>query len=232
MSDAPSEASGASAAAPAPAKTAKGIAGWSKARVVNTLRVLNLLNGLLLILVGILIFIVASFTITFTTVTVSIYLVFFGALLSCLECNVGSCAPRFKANFGFMFSFLGRTLFILFCATLLYSLNYIAGWIVGTFTALSGLFNGYVICIHPAFRSGDLSMTGDPYGGYTGGDKEMMDYLKRNPEVASRATGALTSFAAANPEATMKLAAAAAGSGKSSAAPSAAAAGENPFQSK
>ena len=43
-------------------------------------------------------------------------------------------APKLRANFGFMFSFTGRTLFILFCATVLFALNNLLSQIVGAVT--------------------------------------------------------------------------------------------------
>ena len=77
----------------------------------------------------------AASNLSFSGVTVAAYLVFFGLLMTCLECNLGNLAPKFKANFGFMFSFAGRTIFILFCATLCFALNGVFGWISGSATA-------------------------------------------------------------------------------------------------
>jgi len=36
-------------------------------------------------------------------------------MMSCVELNVGWLQTRIRANFGFLFSFVGRTLFILLC---------------------------------------------------------------------------------------------------------------------
>lgn len=41
---------------------------------------------------------------------------------------------RLKANFGFMFSFTGRTLFILFCGTIAFALSHWLGYIFGSLT--------------------------------------------------------------------------------------------------
>lgn len=78
------------APAPAPAQKKPSVADWSKSRLLRTLRVANLCNGLWLMTVGVLIFIVQALSITFTTVVVAAFVVFFGLLLTCLECNVGS----------------------------------------------------------------------------------------------------------------------------------------------
>lgn len=109
-------------------------------------------------------------------------------------------APKLRRNFGFMFSFYGRTFFILFCATMLFALNVWLGWLMGVITALNGIFNGYVICVHPAFKSGELNARSDPYGGYTGGEDEMLSYLKRNPQLANKAGSAALTIAANNPD--------------------------------
>jgi hypothetical protein len=109
-------------------------------------------------------------------------------------------APRFQRNFGFMYSFLGRTAFIIFAGTMTMALGQWLAYVVGALTVLNGLFNGYIICVHPAFKSGELSALGDPYGGYTGGESEMLSYLKKNPQLAQNAGSAAAQFAANNPE--------------------------------
>lgn len=72
--------------------------------------------------------------------------------------------------------------------------------------AANGFFNGYVICVHPAFKSGELNAKGDPYGGYSGGEAVMLDYLKRNPALANKAAGAAVAFAKSHPEQAMAVA--------------------------
>lgn len=46
--------------------------------------------GIALVALGILVFLLSMTTVSFTTVTVSAYVVFFGLLLSCLECNISA----------------------------------------------------------------------------------------------------------------------------------------------
>jgi hypothetical protein len=93
------------------------------------------------------------------------------------------------------------------------------GWVVGSLTMLNGLFNGYVICVHPSFRSGELSAMGDPFGGYTGGEGEMLAYLKKNPALAQKAGAAAVTFAKDNPDVAMQVASAAAAQPAAGAAP-------------
>lgn len=118
-------------------------------------------------------------------------------------------APRLRRNFGFMFSFVGRALFIIFCATMTFAMNNWLGYVVGSLTFLNGFFNGYVICVHPSFKTGALSAAADPYGGYTGGEAEMLGYLKANPALAQKAGAAAVKVAAANPDQAFRVMAAA-----------------------
>jgi len=116
---------------------------WSKSGMLNTLRVLNLVNGLLLILADVLLFIVAAANVTFTSIVLSVFLVFFGLMLTCLECNIGNLAPRFRRNFGFLFSFVGRASFIIFCASLLFALGIWFGYLIGAVTGGEAAARGW-----------------------------------------------------------------------------------------
>ena len=77
---------------------------------------------------------------------------------------------------------------------------------------MNGLFNGYVICIHPSFRSGELSASANPFGGYTGGEGEMLSYLQKNPQLANKVGGAAMAFAKDNPQVALQVVGAAAAS--------------------
>jgi len=112
-----------------------------------------------------------------------------------------------------MYSFVGRSSFIFFAGTMTFAIDLWLTYIIGSLTILNGLFNGYVICVHPAFRNGELTAMGDPYGGYTGGETEMLAYLKKNPQMAQRASAAAVQFAASNPEVALQAASGGGGSG-------------------
>lgn len=83
------------------------------------------------------------------------------------------------------------------------------GWLVGGITCANALFNMYVIARHPSFKSGELSASNNPYGHYTGGEKEMLDHIKRNPDLARKAVKAGAGFARENPAAARSVASAA-----------------------
>lgn len=79
--------------------------------------------------------------------------------------------------------------------------------ILASLPAVNAAFNGYVICVHPAFRSGELSAHSDPFGGYSGGEQEMLAYLKSNPKLAQQAGSAAVKIAQNNPDLALQVAA-------------------------
>lgn len=51
----------------------------------------------------------------FDTITLSAYTVFLGLVMCCVELNMGLMQAKIRTNCGFLFSFVGRTLFLLLC---------------------------------------------------------------------------------------------------------------------
>ncbi len=51
------------------------------------------------------------------------------------------------------------------------------GYLVGAITVCNGIFNAYVMKVHPAFKSGQLSASTDPYATYTAGSAEALAYV-------------------------------------------------------
>lgn len=110
-----------------------------------------------------------------------------------------------------MYTFTGRSIFIVFAGSMVFAMANPLAYVIGSLTILNGLFNGYIICVHPAFKTGELSAKGDPYGGYSGGEAEMLDFLKRNPQLAQKAGQGAASFAASNPDVAQAVVGGAAG---------------------
>lgn len=94
------------------------------------------------------------------------------------------------------------------------SLQQWPGYLVGSLTFLNAVFNMYCICVHPAFTSGRLQGSSDPFTTYVGGEKVMVDYLKSNPELARRAGAAAVQAARDNPELARQAASGAASAAK------------------
>lgn len=74
------------------------------------------------------------------------------------------------------------------------------GWLIGSVTIANGFFNAFVLKVHPAFKSGELSMTSNPYENYSSAESQAAAYVKQNPELARKAAQGLVGVAAQNPE--------------------------------
>ncbi len=73
------------------------------------------------------------------------------------------------------------------------------GWLVGAVTIANGLFNAFVLKTHPAFKSGELSATANPYAQYSTAENQAAAYIKANPELARKAGSGIANIAAQNP---------------------------------
>lgn len=117
-----------------------------------------------------------------------------------MELNISNLQPRLRRNFGFLFTYKGRCLFVLFAATMTMALANWIGYLVGSVTAANSLFNMYALCVHPVFKKGGRLHDADAQAGYDPGEKAVLAYLQSNPELARKAGSAAIGFAQRNPE--------------------------------
>jgi len=163
------------------------------------LRFSNMLNALLLMIAGIssLTNLGNWVTLALSFIFLSFYLTCFGCLLCCFELRVGWIERRARDSFGFLYSYPGRTIFLLFVAGLGFGLisdNAALGYSVGILTALNALFNMVII-----YRHGKLFA--DPSAEYGGtAESNAAAYLQANPDLARSAIGAGVNLARDNPE--------------------------------
>lgn len=74
-------------------------------------------------------------------------------------------------------------------------------WIVGGITLANAIFNGYAMCVHPAFKKGGrFHAHADPFKGMSTGEQEVAAYLRKNPDVAVRVGSTAAKVAASNPD--------------------------------
>jgi hypothetical protein len=87
---------------------------WSRSKALTTMRISNCCNGCCLIGGAIAAFLIPTGTLlpSFDTVTLSAYVVLLGLLMMCAECNISLLQGKLRNNFGFLFTYLGRSLFI------------------------------------------------------------------------------------------------------------------------
>lgn len=168
------------------------------------LRFLNIANAVLL---GISAF--ESFFIidgSATRAFLMIYQALFGVLLLLFELRLGPVARWIKRQFGFMFTFSGRLVFLVFVGAVTFGMihtrpsdvtdstswQYSSDWVtgVGIATMTNAVINAFVICSHPYFRS-------DPRSQMT--DEEVERYLKEHPEALAKASAKPSAAAASAP---------------------------------
>ena len=121
--------------------------------------------------------------VNFGNVVLCCYAIIFALTIILFEARIGSMHKGLKYYFGFMFSWFGRTAFIVFIGSIVIAGKWWACLLVGLFTFFVGAVNCCVICDHPAFKkggkmatwgaedqpvsaavgSGDFASSGDPY---------------------------------------------------------------------
>ena len=89
------------------------VASWTDKGMLNTLRCVNMFNGALVILAAVLVFITGIVALSFTTATLSCYIIAFGLVMMVVECNISNLQSCVRAQCGFLFSFWGRATFII-----------------------------------------------------------------------------------------------------------------------
>lgn len=175
--------------------------------VLRTLRMFNICNGLLLFIVYPFTFLSSAATFDITSTFFAAYCVMFALLLICFECNIATFQTKLRRNFGFLFSFAGRTAFLLFTATISMASGSMMGWLLGVLTVFNAVFNAAVLGTHPAFKKdGQLNWTSDPTIGYTTAGQQGKMFIAANPAMAASAINAGMGVAASNPQAASQVA--------------------------
>lgn len=247
-----SQTGGGAAAAPAPAAAAAPVQGqaaaaggqpkkkggvhtWSADKVITVMRIGNFLNGVAMIGGAVLQLFTGVVGLDFQVLLLSVYITFFGLLLMCVECHMGFVDKLIRKMFGFLYSFCGRTIFILFAASINFAMDSWVGYVIGSATLLNAIFNFYVIKFHPGFKASGITADSDPYSTYTGGEEEMKAYLRAHPDLTRKALGAGVTVAQQNPALAQQVAATAVSAAASSArappprAPRRSGPSDNPF---
>lgn len=117
--------------------------------VLRCERVANIVNGLLLLLSGVLAFIELS---DITHYVLAMYITLFSCMLLSVELRVEKTEPLLRRLFGFLFSDCGRAAFLLFVGTITFGLDGLdAALVIGVLTILNSCFSCFVICAHPDF---------------------------------------------------------------------------------
>uniref|UniRef100_A0A7S2S8X4 Uncharacterized protein n=1 Tax=Mucochytrium quahogii TaxID=96639 RepID=A0A7S2S8X4_9STRA len=165
-------------------------------RASTIIRICNLLNAGLIIFAGIysLVSISDIATLHLAALSISLYLACFGCILCCFELRVGALEKMVRRRFGFMYTFIGRTIFLFFIASFLFPRNTTTTIIVGVVTLCNAFLNCFVMWKHgEAFH--------DPTGKYSTAEDSTAAYVQNNPELAQRALQTGANYARENPDA-------------------------------
>lgn len=178
-------------------------------KATSILRWANMGNAALVIFAGIYSLVTLGDIITFqiAALSVSLYLTCFGLLLCCFELRLTSVEKTVRRRFGFMFSFMGRTLFLFFVGTLCFARNTTTTIVIGVVTILNGLMNAWVMYKYDeAFK--------DPTGRYAADNNAFTQqaigagaaYAASNPQLMQQGVQAGASYARNNPDQAARLA--------------------------
>lgn len=172
-------------------------------QVLRILRCANICNGIFLCTLYPLGFMMQMISFDWTFLFFAAYCCGFALLLICFECNIGPMQVRLRKNFGFMFTFAGRSLFLLFVASICFasgSQNWMWGNVLGVITMANALFNCVILATHPTFkRGGKLNWMSDPSQSYTGAGDEIQSVIVTHPSIARRALQSTAKVVLNNP---------------------------------
>jgi hypothetical protein len=170
----------------------------SEGKAASYVRFFNFVNATALFLTGLfsLINITNILTLSISFYFMSFYIMIFGLLLCCFEMRWSWAERRVRDSFGFLYTYMGRTVFLLFLASFCFGLmstQQALGMAIGILTAINALFNLVIM-----YRHG--KMFEDPSNEYGTADQAATTYLRNNPDLAQRGIAAGVNLARDNPE--------------------------------
>lgn len=117
--------------------------------IIWMVRISNLLAAGMVMGAGI--YNISTITLSVTIFITSIYVILLACLLCCFEIHLKSMDKFIYLNFGFMYYWPGRALFLLFVGSMCFGLG-IFGYFGGGFMVFNILFNVYVLSVHPNYK--------------------------------------------------------------------------------
>lgn len=161
--------------------------------LIRNLRLVNLVLAIFQSIAGFM-GLTSLTTLNVTSFMLSCYAILFAVVLLAFECRFQWLEPALRQNMGFLFTFRGRGLYILFIAFVDFGIAGTMAWFAGVFMVFNGCFNLLVLCIHPEFRSGRVSQSDDPTNMYTmTGEEATAQVLQKNAHLARQAGTYLSS---------------------------------------
>ncbi|OQR88111.1 hypothetical protein ACHHYP_07545 [Achlya hypogyna] len=159
---------------------------WDALTLLRYMRYLNVVLALFQALAGFFgLFDLAMLNIT--SFLIAVYVIIFALLLLAFECRFSSMEPSIRKQFGFLFTYRGRTAFIFFVGFMDFGMADAMAKIAGVLMCANAVLNLVVIYFHPAFRTGSLRADMDPTVGYTAGETEAATVFANNAHLAAKA---------------------------------------------
>ena len=161
-------------------------------RALSQLRWLNFALGLIVIVFEVLsvISVIASFDLA--AIILNAFCIIFCGILCLYELQMKRLGRKFRKLYGFLYTYIGRALYIFFIGTVVlstYSNSNTMGFlylIVSIIMIIDSIYNVLIIFFHPAFKNGNRKITDDPTVAYSAGESEIANVLKKNPNLAQK----------------------------------------------
>ncbi|OQS04668.1 hypothetical protein THRCLA_03118 [Thraustotheca clavata] len=175
---------------------------WDALTLLRYMRYINVVLALFQSLAGFFgLFDLALLNIT--SFLIAVYVIIFALLLLAFECRFSSMEPAIRREFGFLFTYRGRTAFIFFVGFMNFGMHDTMAKLAGVLMCSNAVLNLIVIYLHPAFRNGSLRADMDPTVGYTAGEQEAAQMFSNNQHLAAKA--GTYAFSHVSPEVASKI---------------------------
>lgn len=135
------------------------ISAASGSTLIKVMRYGDIVLGALLILCYPIDMMTKKITMNTTTFFMMVYCILFSALLIYFELGLGKYEEFIRKYFGFMYSYMGRTIFTLFAVAMVFGKGGntsipVLNLVIGIIGIILCIFNCFVVCKHPAFQKG------------------------------------------------------------------------------
>ncbi|RLN60747.1 hypothetical protein BBP00_00005803 [Phytophthora kernoviae] len=137
---------------------------------------------------------------------ISVYAIIFALLLLAFECRFKHMEPWIRQQFGFLFTYRGRTAFIFIVGFMDFGMEGSLAYFVGMLMCGNALLSLLIMLFHPQFRDGVLDANMDPTATYRPAAEETETLLRQHEGVASKAGAFVLHEAEEHPEFMAKMA--------------------------
>mmetsp|Transcript_20132 Transcript_20132/g.35782 ORF Transcript_20132/g.35782 Transcript_20132/m.35782 type:complete len:245 (+) Transcript_20132:277-1011(+) len=166
-----------------------------ESKALKILRYANLINAIVVVVVGVLSLLSLGdlLTVQISSLAVSLYVTCFGVLLCCFEVRLSMIEKLVRLRFGFMYSFVGRTMFLVFIATLCFARDEAGTTVVSIITLLNAIMNAFVMWKHG-------HVFDDPTSKYSTAEQGAATFVQNHPDLVTQAVNTGASYAQSNPQ--------------------------------